>query len=77
MAKKISLKYYRDALSSEIVEIDYNELNTHYYTKNGKFTRLLGSMEDRIEAYLIRKNYTKINVASFNKLKDTFDGTQV
>lgn len=77
MAKKISLKYYRDALSSEIVEIDYNELNTHYYTKKGKFTRLLGSNEDRIEAYLIRKNYTKINVASFNKLKDIFDGTQI
>lgn len=77
MKKKISLKYYRDALSSEIVEIDYNELNTHYYTKEGKLTRLLGSNEDRIEAYLIRKNYTKINVASFNKLKDTLNGTQV
>lgn len=77
MKKKISIKYYKDAKSSEIVEIDYNDLNTHYYSSKGKFTRLLGSNEDRIEAYLIRKNWTKINVASFNKLKDTFDGTQV
>jgi hypothetical protein len=73
MKKKISLKYYRNASSSEIAEIDYNELHTHHYTKNGKFTRLLGSMEDRIEAYFIRKEWIKINVTTFNKLKDGFE----
>lgn len=77
MKKKISIKYYKDAKSSELVEVDYNELNAHYFTKEGKFTRLLGSIEDRIEAYLIRKNYTKINVASFNKIKESFNGTEV
>lgn len=77
MKKKISIKYYKDDKSSEIVEIDYNTLNTHYHTKEGKLTRLLGSNEDRIEAYLIRKNYTKINVALFTKIKETLDGTQV
>jgi hypothetical protein len=73
MKKKISLKYYRNASSSEIAEIDYNELHTHHYTKDGKFTRLLGSMEDRIEAYLIRKEWTKINITTFNKIKDGFE----
>ena len=73
MKKKISLKYYRNASSSEIAEIDYNELHTFHYTKDGKFTRLLGSMEDRIEAYFIRKEWTKINITTFNKLKDGFE----
>lgn len=72
MKKKISLKYYRNPESTEIVEIDYNELNQDYYTIKGKRRWLLGSAEDRIEAYLLRKNWVKINVAQFNKLLDTF-----
>jgi hypothetical protein len=36
---------------------------------------LLGSMEDRIEAYLMRKGWLKINLTSFNKIKETFDGS--
>jgi len=72
MKKKISLKYYRNPESTEIVEIDYNELNQDYYTANGKRRWLLGSAEDRIEAYLLRKNWVKINVNVFNKLKDGF-----
>jgi hypothetical protein len=73
MKKKISLKYYRNALSSEIAEIDYNDLRALHYTKDGKFTRLLGSNEDRIEAYLMRKGWIKINITTFNKLKDGFE----
>ena len=73
MKKKISLKYYRDALSSEIAEIDYNELRTSHATKNSKYTRLLGSNEDRIEAYLMRKGWIKINITTYNKLKDGFE----
>jgi hypothetical protein len=73
MKKKISLKYYRNASSTEIAEIDYNELHTSHYNKDGLFIRLLGSMEDRIEAYFIRKEWTKINITTFNKLKDGFE----
>jgi hypothetical protein len=73
MKKKISLKYYRNPESTEIVEIDYNELNQDYYTVNGKRRWLLGSAEDRIEAYLLRKNWVKINITQFNKLKDGFE----
>lgn len=72
MKKKISLKYYRNPESTEIVEIDYNLLNQDYYTKAGKRRWLLGSAEDRIEAYLLRKNWVKINVAAFNKLLEKF-----
>lgn len=73
MKKKISLKYYRNPTSTEIAEIDYNELHTSHYNKDGLFIRLLGSMEDRIEAYFIRKEWTKINITTFNKLKDGFE----
>jgi hypothetical protein len=73
MKKKISLKYYRNPTSTEIAEVDYNELHTSHYNKDGLFIRLLGSMEDRIEAYFIRKEWTKINVTTFNKLKDGFE----
>jgi hypothetical protein len=77
MAKQISIKYYRDPKSLELAEIDYKSLNSNYYSKDGKFTRLLGSMEDRIEAYLMRKSWVKINLTTFNKIKDTFDGKKV
>jgi hypothetical protein len=77
MAKQITIKYYRDNKSLEVAEIDYNALNYKSYSKDGKLTRLLGSNEDRIEAYLMRKGWLKINVASFNKLKESFYGTQV
>jgi hypothetical protein len=73
MRKKISLKYYRNPESTEIVEIDYNELNQDYYTDKGKRRWLLGSAEDRIEAYLLRKNWVKVNVSIFNKLLDKFN----
>jgi hypothetical protein len=73
MRKKISLKYYRNPESTEIVEIDYNELNQDYYTDKGKRRWLLGSAEDRIEAYLLRKNWVKVNVSVFNKLLDKFN----
>lgn len=73
MKKKISLKYYRNPESTEVVEIDYNELNQDYYTKAGKRRWLLGSAEDRIEAYLLRKNWIKVNITTFNKLKDGFE----
>jgi hypothetical protein len=73
MKKKISLKYYRNPESTEIVEIDYNELNQDYYTTNGKRRWLLGSAEDRIEAYLLRKKWVKINVLAFNKLLNDFN----
>jgi hypothetical protein len=73
MRKKISLKYYRNPESTEIVEIDYNELNQDYYTNKGKRRWLLGSAEDRIEAYLLRKNWVKVNVSVFNKLLDKFN----
>jgi len=69
MAKQISIKYYRDPKSLELAEIDYNSLNSNYYSNDGKFTRLLGSMEDRIEAYLMRKGWVKINITTFNKIK--------
>ena len=77
MAKQISIKFYRDPKSLELAEIDYNSLNSNYYSNKGKFTRLLGSMEDRIEAYLMRKGWVKINITTFNKIKESFDGTQV
>ena len=73
MKKKISIKYYRNASSSEVAEIDYNELHVYHYNKDGRYTRLLGSMEDRIEAYLMRTEWIKINITTFNKLKDGFE----
>jgi hypothetical protein len=77
MAKQITIKYYRDNKSLEVAEIDYNLLKYKSYNKDGKLTRLLGSNEDRIEAYLMRKGWLKINLTTFNKIKETFDGTQV
>ena len=73
MKKKISIKYYRNASSSEVAEIDYNELHVYHYNKDGRYTRLLGSMEYRIEAYLMRTEWIKINITTFNKLKDGFE----
>lgn len=73
MKKKISLKYYRDALSSVVAEVDYNELRTTYYSKEATFIRLMGSNEDRTEAYLMRTGWIKINITTYNKLKDGFE----
>lgn len=73
MKKKISLKYYHDALSSEIAEVDYNELRTTYHSKANRYIRLMGSNEDRTEAYLMRTGCIKINITTYNKLKDGFE----
>lgn len=70
MTKKIKSFYYINKDKNEVVHIDYNELFHDYYSKTGKFRRLLGGSNDRIEAYLICKNYTKITKSQFDKAVD-------
>jgi len=71
--KKITNKYYRNAKSTEVVEIDYNLLRHDYYSKEGMKRMLLGSYLDRIQEFLIRKDWVKINVVTFSKLKESYD----
>jgi hypothetical protein len=75
--KKITNKYYRNEKSTEAVEIDYNLLRHDYYSKQGMRRMLLGSYLDRIQEFLLRKGWVKINVTTFTKLKDGYDNQGV
>lgn len=67
MTKKIKLMHYQ--LDGEICVVDYNDLKVSYYGSNGHHYNLLGAVSDRIEAFLIRRGWIKITVATFTKLK--------
>lgn len=71
--KKISNKYYRNEKSTEVAEIDYNLLRHDYYSKDGMKRMLLGSYLDRIQEFLLRKGWVKINITTFNKIKESYD----
>lgn len=66
--KKIKLMHYQ--LDGEICVVDYNELKVSYYGNNGHHYNLLGAVSDRIEAFLMRRGWNKITVATFAKLKE-------
>jgi len=71
--KKISNKYYRNETSTEVIEVDYNALHYDIHSKEGVERRLLGSYLDRIQEFLIRKGWVKINVITYNKIKDSYE----
>ena len=69
--KKIKLMYYKSADANEVCVVDYNELKVNYYDKEGNYRyRLLGAVNDRIEANLAYHGWTKTNVATINKFRD-------
>ena len=71
--KKITNKYYRNEASAEVIEVDYNVLHYNIHSKEGVERRLLGSYLDRIQEFLIRKGWVKISVATYNKLRESYD----
>ena len=65
--KKIKLMHYQ--LNGEICVVDYNDLKVSYYGNNGHHYNLLGAVNDRIEAFLMRRKWNKITEDQFAKLK--------
>ena len=62
---------YKSADASEVCVVDYNDLKVNYYDKNGNYRyRLLGAVNDRIEANLSYHGWTKTTPATINKYKD-------
>lgn len=62
---------YKSADASEVCVVDYNDLRVNYYDKNGNYRyRLLGAVNDRIEANLSYHGWTKTTPATINKYKD-------
>lgn len=69
--KKIKLMNYKSADASEVCVVDYNDLRVNFYDKNGNYRyRLLGAVNDRIEANLSYNGWTKTTPATINKYKD-------
>lgn len=69
--KKIKLMYYKSADANEVCVVDYNELKVNYYDKEGNCRyRLLGAVNDRIEANLSYNGWTKTNVSTISKYRD-------
>lgn len=63
--------YYKSADANEVCVVDYNELKVNYYDKEGNYRyRLLGAVNDRIEANLSYHGWTKTNVSTINKYRD-------
>lgn len=76
--KKIKLMYYKSADASEMCEVDYNELKVNYYDKAGNYRyRLLGAVNDRIEANLSYNGWIKTNAATINKFRDGIQTLQL
>lgn len=68
--KKIKLMNYKSPDANEVCEVDYNQLRVNYYDKNGNYRyRLLGAVNDRIEANLSYHGWTKTTPATINKYK--------
>lgn len=62
---------YKSADASEVCVVDYNDLRVNYYDKNGNYRyRLLGAVNDRIEANLSYNGWTKTTPATINKYRD-------
>lgn len=62
---------YKSADASEVCVVDYNDLRVNFYDKNGNYRyRLLGAVNDRIEANLSYNGWTKTTPATINKYKD-------
>ena len=69
--KKIKLMNYKSADASEVCVVDYNDLRVNFYDKNGNYRyRLLGAVNDRIEANLSYNGWTKTTPATINKYRD-------
>jgi len=69
--KKIKLMHYKSADGNEVCVVDYNQLKVNYYNKNGEYRyRLLGAVNDRIEANLSYHGWTKTNAATINNYKE-------
>jgi hypothetical protein len=70
--------YYKSADASEMCEVDYNELKVNYYDKAGNYRyRLLGAVNDRIEANLSYNGWIKTNAATINKFRDGIQTLQL
>lgn len=70
---KIKDFYYKSSDGLFAVKINYNNLCYDHYSLNKIEHRLLGAVDDRIEAYFIRKNYTKITIKEFDTLISQFN----
>lgn len=70
--KKKNLIYYKSEDGKEAVAIDYVELYHDYHTINGRKRMCLGAATDRIEAFLIRRKYSKITKAQFEKKLEVY-----
>jgi hypothetical protein len=69
--KKIKLMNYKSADASEVCVVDYNDLRVNFYDKNGNYRyRLLGAVNDRIEANLSYNGWTKTTPSTISKYKD-------
>jgi hypothetical protein len=76
--KKIKLMHYKSADGNEVCIVDYNELKVNYYDKAGNYRyRLLGAVNDRIEANLSYHGWTKTNAATINKFRDAVQTIQL
>jgi hypothetical protein len=65
--KKKNLIYYKSENGNEVVAIDYTDLYHDYYSVGGRKRMCLGAATDRIEAFLIRRKYSKITKLQFEK----------
>ena len=72
IAKKIKDFFYKSNDNTFAVKIDYNNLFYEHYSFQNIERRLLGAVNDRIEAYFIRKKYFKITEKEFNVLLTQF-----
>lgn len=72
IAKKIKDFFYKSNDNTFAVKIDYNNLCYDHYSFETTEHRLLGAVNDRIEAYFIRKKYIKITEKEFNVLLTQF-----
>jgi hypothetical protein len=70
--------YYKSADATEMCEVDYNELKVNFYDKAGNYRyRLLGAVNDRIEANLSYNGWIKTNAATINKFRDGIQTLQL
>jgi hypothetical protein len=68
---KSKIQYYRSEDKTIYVAIDYETLYHDYYSKEGRKRLCLGAATDRIEAFLIRKNYVKVNKLIHDKFRES------
>jgi hypothetical protein len=76
--KKIKLMHYKSADANEVCVVDYNELKVNFYDKQGNYRyRLLGAVNDRIEANLSYNGWTKTNASTISKFRDAVQTIQL